>query len=47
VVPFKAIAKLILKVGIAPISSGSHGAINKAGLVPVIFLMMGYLTHDE
>ena len=36
-----AIAKLILKVGIDPISSDSYGAIGKAGLVPVIFFNDG------
>ena len=41
IIPFMAIAKLILKVGIAPISSDSYGAIDKAGLVPVIFFNDG------
>jgi hypothetical protein len=36
-----AIAKLILKVGTAPIFSGSYEAIVRAGLVPVIFLNDG------
>ena len=37
----KAFAKLILKVGTAPIFSGSYEAIVRAGLVPVIFLNDG------